>query len=179
MKCNRKILFKLLESVKWAMRIAKARYIMRRKGHNDISFLVGHFGEPRRKLRLTTKRFQNCFPRWPVYVLGRQINAPQFAGTRTISILNYDYAILDGYHLRSRSSLIPHHLRVFPFAFELHDREYWFHSLFILCSIQPAEQTLERFGWFESNSILERERERKLIGFLGRLEKIDDGLDWR
>lgn len=85
------------------MRIA--RFVtMRRKGHNGISFLAGHFGEPRRKLRPTTKRFQNCFQcpstaSFSLYVLGRRINAVQFAETRTISILNYDYAILDGCHL--------------------------------------------------------------------------------
>lgn len=31
---------------------------------------------------------------------------------------------------RSGSRSIPHHLRVFPFIYELHEREYWFSSLF-------------------------------------------------
>lgn len=82
------------------MRIA--RFVtMRRKGHNGISFLAGHFGEPRRKLRLTTKLLSQCpsTASFSLYVLGRRINAVQFAETRTISILNYDYAILDGCHL--------------------------------------------------------------------------------
>lgn len=116
------------------MRIA--RFVtMRRKGHNGISFLAGHFGEPRRKLRLTTKLLSQCpsTASFSLYVLGRRINAVQFAETRTISILNYDY-LRDSRRVpfiwRSGSRSIPHHLPVFPFIYELHEREYWFSSLF-------------------------------------------------
>lgn len=144
MKCNRKI-FKLFESVKWGWELAGC-VTMRRKGHNgtsEISFLVGHFGEPRRKLRATTKRFQNCFQNCcTMSKYGVVCSVRSWSANKRIGIcsnannIHLELRLRDSRRVpfiwRSGSRLIPHHLRVFPFIRVTRARVLIFFSLYSL-----------------------------------------------
>lgn len=154
------------------MRIAKVRYVMRRKGHNGISFLIGHFGEEIKTDYETVSKLLSTIASlysWP-------------ANKRTAICRNANNIHLE---LRPRNS------RRVPFKIKIKFDTSPLARFSICLRVTPTESTDFILSLFSVQSnrrskhlkdsvdsrVILYQRERKLIGFLGRLEKIDDGLD--